>query len=164
MGVGGFSKVVATFNHVGGSFNLFMATREDVWIIPSCLILAGWGLGAFLRWWPPSTPRGWAGCVCVGGIRSENRWGCAAGRWKLDPKRSREKSNLGSKRLNSVRIGSFNTPKDHLGVGGWEKVPQKDRVQSPECQKKRGSKRLHIHITQHKGSTVPGLQPCGWAL
>ena len=26
VGVGGFSKVVATFNHVGGSFNLFMAT------------------------------------------------------------------------------------------------------------------------------------------
>ena len=26
VGVGGFSKVVATFSHVGGSFNLFMAT------------------------------------------------------------------------------------------------------------------------------------------
>ena len=35
MGVGGFSKVVSTFNQVGGSFNLFMATTEDVWIIPS---------------------------------------------------------------------------------------------------------------------------------
>ena len=35
VGVGGFSKVVATFNHVGGSFNLFMATTRDVWIIPS---------------------------------------------------------------------------------------------------------------------------------
>ena len=34
-GVGGFSKVVATFNHVGGSFYLFMATTEGVWIIPS---------------------------------------------------------------------------------------------------------------------------------
>ena len=32
---GGGSKVVATFNHVGGSFNLFMATTGDVWIIPS---------------------------------------------------------------------------------------------------------------------------------
>ena len=31
----GFSKVVATFNHVGGSFNLFMAATRDVWIIPS---------------------------------------------------------------------------------------------------------------------------------
>ena len=30
-----FSKVMATFNHVGGSFNLFMATTEDIWIIPS---------------------------------------------------------------------------------------------------------------------------------
>ena len=36
--VGGFSKVVATFNHVGGSLNLFMATTRDVWIIPSFLI------------------------------------------------------------------------------------------------------------------------------
>ena len=35
VGVGGFSKVVATFNHVGGSCNLFMATTRDVWIIPS---------------------------------------------------------------------------------------------------------------------------------
>ena len=32
--VGGFSKVVATFNHVGGSLNLFIATIGDVWIIP----------------------------------------------------------------------------------------------------------------------------------
>ena len=32
---GGFSKVVATFNHMGGSFNLFMATTGSVWIIPS---------------------------------------------------------------------------------------------------------------------------------
>ena len=38
VGVGGFSKVVATFSHVGGSFNLFMATTRDVWIIPSFLI------------------------------------------------------------------------------------------------------------------------------
>ena len=29
-GVGGFSKVVATLNHVGGPFNLFMATTGDV--------------------------------------------------------------------------------------------------------------------------------------
>ena len=27
-----FPKVVATFNHVGGSFNHFMATSRDVWI------------------------------------------------------------------------------------------------------------------------------------
>ena len=36
--VGGFfflSKVVATLNDVGRSFNLFMATTGDVWIIPS---------------------------------------------------------------------------------------------------------------------------------
>ena len=35
LGVGDFSKVVATFSHVGGSFNLFLATTGDVWIIPS---------------------------------------------------------------------------------------------------------------------------------
>ena len=35
VGIGGFSKVVATFNHVGGSFNLILATTGDVWIIPS---------------------------------------------------------------------------------------------------------------------------------
>ena len=35
VGGGGYSKKVATFNHVGGSFNLFMATTRDVWIIPS---------------------------------------------------------------------------------------------------------------------------------
>ena len=90
-----------------------------------------------------------------GGTRSEKWWGCAAGRWKLDPKRSREKWNLGSKRSNSVRIGSFNTTKDRFGVGGWEKIPQKDRARS--CQsEKRGSKPLHICITHHIGSTPPG--------
>ena len=34
-GVWGFSQVVATFNHVGRSFNLYMATTRDVSIIPS---------------------------------------------------------------------------------------------------------------------------------
>ena len=93
-----------------------------------------------------------------GGTRSQKWWGCAAGRWKLDPKRSREKWNLGPKRSNSVRIGSFNTPKDHFGVGGWEKIPQKDRARS--CQsEKRGSKPRHICITHHIGSTPPGGPP-----
>ena len=40
VGFGGFSKVVATFNHMGRSFNLFMATTGDVWIIPSFRV---WG-------------------------------------------------------------------------------------------------------------------------
>ena len=89
-----------------------------------------------------------------GGTRSEKWWGCAAGRWKLDPKRSREKWNLGPKRSNSVRIGSFNTTKDRFGVGGWQKIPQKDRARS--CQsEKRGSKLRHICITHHIGSTPP---------
>ena len=90
--------------------------------------------------------------------RSEKWWGCAAGRWKLDPKRSREKWNLGPKRSNSVRIGSFNTPKDRFGVGGWEKIPQKERARS--CQsEKRGSKPRHICITHHIGSTPPPPPP-----
>ena len=89
-----------------------------------------------------------------GGTRSEKWWGCAAGRWKLDPKRSREKWNLGPKISNSVWIGSFNTPKDRFGVGGWDKIPQKDRARS--CQsEKRGSKPRHICITHHIGSTPP---------
>ena len=93
-----------------------------------------------------------------GGTRSEKWWRCAAGRWKLDPKRSREKWNLGPKRSNSVRIGSFNTTKDRFGVGGWEKIPQKDRARS--CQsEKRGSKPRHICITHHIGSTPPGIPP-----
>ena len=93
-----------------------------------------------------------------GGTRSEKWWGCAAGRWKLDPKRSREKWNLGPKRSNSVRIGSFNTTKDRFGVGGWEKIPQKDRARS--CQsEKRGSKPRHICITHHIGSTPPRNVP-----
>ena len=39
VGVGDFSKVLATFNHVVGSVNLFMATTGDIWIIPSLRIL-----------------------------------------------------------------------------------------------------------------------------
>ena len=40
VGVGGFSKVAATFNHVGGSLNLYKATTGDVWVIPSFRIWA----------------------------------------------------------------------------------------------------------------------------
>ena len=40
VGVGDFSKVVTTFNHVGVSFNLFMAATGDGWTIPSSRI---WG-------------------------------------------------------------------------------------------------------------------------
>ena len=39
VGVGGFPKVVATFNHVGRFFNLFMATTGDVWLTPSFRIV-----------------------------------------------------------------------------------------------------------------------------
>ena len=110
---------------------------------------------AVLPWANPSVGAGdslYSGWVRPGGgTRSENWWGCAAGRWKLDPKRSREKWNLGPKRSNSLRIGSFNTPKE---VGGWEKIPPKDRARS--CQsEKRGSKPRHICITHHIGSTPP---------
>ena len=40
LGLGAFSKVVATFDHAGGSFNPSIATTGDVWIIPSFRI---WG-------------------------------------------------------------------------------------------------------------------------
>ena len=46
VGVRGFSKVVATFNHVGWSFNHFMATTGCVWIIPSFWI---WGYVLFVE-------------------------------------------------------------------------------------------------------------------
>ena len=39
-GWGLLTKVVATFNHVGGSLNIFMATTGGVWMIPSFRI---WG-------------------------------------------------------------------------------------------------------------------------
>ena len=97
-----------------------------------------------------------------GGTRSEKWWGCAAGRWKLDPKRSREKWNLGPKRSNSVRIGSFNTPKDRFGVGGWEKIPQKDRARS--CQsEKRGSTCLHV-LESSSLTTYFTLNVCFYAV
>ena len=108
-----------------------------------------------VKWWlfhsglDVSKPRG--------GTRSKKWWGCAARSWKLDPKRLREKWNLGPKRSNSARICRFSTSKDRFGVDGWEKVPLKDRVRSPESQK-RGSKQWHIHITQHRGSTLPGVK------
>ena len=82
----------------------------------------GWGVDGGWEW---------------GGSRSENRWGCAGGHWKLDPKRSRPKGNLGPKRSNSVRIGSFSTPKDRFCVGEWEKVPQKIMFK-PKNVKKQG--------------------------
>ena len=40
VGIVGFSKVVANFSQVGRSFNIFMATTGDFWIIPSFQI---WG-------------------------------------------------------------------------------------------------------------------------
>ena len=41
-------------------------------------------------------------------------------RWplKIGPKKIEGKLNLGPKRSNSLRICSFNTPKDRFGVGG----------------------------------------------
>ena len=31
---------------------------------------------------------------------------------------------FGAKMIEFIRIGSFSTPKDRFGIGGWEKVPQ----------------------------------------
>ena len=63
-----------------------------------------------------------------GGTRSENRSGCAACRWKLDPKNRGKIGIWSQKRSNSARIGI--PPQDLFGVGGWEKVPPKDWVES----------------------------------
>ena len=77
--------------------------------------------------------------------------GCAAGHWKLDPKRSREKWYFRAKK---IEFCEDLYSKDRFRVGGWEKTPQKDRARS--CQsEKRGSKPRHICITHHIGSTPP---------
>ena len=44
--LGAFFKVVATLNHVGKSFNLYMVTTWDVWIIPSFS-----NLGLYAAFW-----------------------------------------------------------------------------------------------------------------
>ena len=96
--------------------------------------------------WPSTKPGG--------GTRFENCWGCAAGHWKLDPKRSRERWYFGAKK---IEFSEDLYPKDRFCVGGWEKTPQKDRVWYPEGLK-RGSKLRHICITHHIGSTPPGYE------
>ena len=58
--VGGFSMVVTIFNHVCGSFNLFMATTEDVLIIPAFRI---WGCVLHLEH-----------ISCVSTNWSQNKW------------------------------------------------------------------------------------------
>ena len=90
-----------------------------------------------------------------GGTRSENCWGCAVGHWNLDPKRSRGNWYFGAKK---IEFCEDLYPKDRFCVGGWEKIPQKDRVWYPEGQK-RGSKPRHICITHYIGSTPPGITP-----
>ena len=51
-------------------------------------------------WWQFQSCKHRTGlCRQPGGTRSENWWGCATGHWKLDPKRSRQKWNLGPKGL-----------------------------------------------------------------
>ena len=53
-GGGGFSKVVATFNHVGGSFNLSMATSGAVWIIPGLCVVCWAHFMCHHELWPTS--------------------------------------------------------------------------------------------------------------
>ena len=67
-------------------------------------------------------------CTARGSTRPENWWGCAAGRWKLDPKRSRVKWNWGPKRSNFVslvRIDCFCIPKDRFGCWWMRKSTPK---------------------------------------
>ena len=99
----------------------------------------GWGVGGWGGGGGGGVGGGGGGGV-GGGTRPENWWGCAAGRWKLDPKRSRKKLNLGPKRSIFVKIGSFCTPKDSFAVGGWEKYPKKI-VLDPAKVKKGGQNR-----------------------
>ena len=94
---------------------------------------------------------------------SENRWGCATGCWKLDQKKSRETWNFGQKRSNSSRIGSFLVSQKMFWCWWWVKVPQKDRVPSPGCQK--GDQNRSTSISPNiegvpspgAHSTLPGL-------
>ena len=72
-------------------------------------------------------------------LELKNWWGCTAGRWKLDPKRSREKRNLGPKRSNSVRIGSFSIPKRSFWCQWMRKSTQK-RLSSIRRMSKKGVK------------------------
>ena len=86
------------------------------------------------------------------GLKTDGGVPLAAENWTQ--KDRGKKFNLGPKRSIFEKIGSFCTPKDSFAVGGWEKVPQKDRARS--CQsEKRGSKPRHICITHHIGSTPP---------
>ena len=79
----------------------------------------------------------------------------------MDPKRSRVKWNLGPKRSNFVRIGSYCTPKDRFGwcmrKEGSSPIPTPLSEPMLNRMSERGSKRRHIHIAQHRGSTLPGI-------
>ena len=129
--------------------------------LPAAIIMSWWHrtqnkhCGNIWHWYPMlwcHLPRG--------GTRSENCWGCAAGHWKLDPKRSREKWYFGAK---NIEFCEDLYSKDRFCVDGWEKTPQKDRARS--CQsEKRGSKPRHICITHHIGSTPPRGHLAGLSL
>ena len=160
---------------IGGSTQLITVVANVKWRQNATYTAAPWTLQnpsakpahCHLAGSAPSGPRSWAASMlsarrvttCPGGGYSVRKL-MGVCRWplKIGPKKIEGKNypvNLGPKRSNSLRIGSFNTPKDRFGVGRWEKIPQKDRARS--CQsEKRGSKPRHICITHHIGSTPPG--------
>ena len=80
-----------------------------------------------------------------------------------DPKRSKEKWNLGPKRLNSVRICSFITPKIVLVLVDEKKYPQKIKF-NPQNVKKGGqnggtSISPNIEGVPHQGVTSLEMDP-----
>ena len=76
--------------------------------------------------------------TCLGGGYTVWKRGVgAAGHWKLNPKRLRQKWNLGPKRWNSVRIGSLIPQKIVSVLVDEKKYPQKS-VFNPQNVKKKG--------------------------
>ena len=43
---------------------------------------------------------------------------------KIGTKKIQGKMEFGAKMIEFIRIGSFSTPNNRFGIGGWEKVPQ----------------------------------------
>ena len=80
---------------------------------------------------------------------------CASGRWKLDPKRSRKKLNLGPKRSIFVKIVSFCTPKDSFAVGAWEKYTPKRSCSILPKWKKGVKTAAHMYHPSHREYPPP---------
>ena len=78
-------------------------------------------------------------------------------RWKLDPKRSREKWISDQKDRILLGLVVLVTPKDRFGVGRWEKVPPKRSCSIPRMSKRgqNGGTSISPNI---EGIPSPGLE------